>query len=253
MKDALGNVQSILLLGANSDIGRAIVRELLSGRRGTRVVLAVRSTASCAAFADELERGGVSVELLQFDADDLGSHRGVLDLAAAGGDLDVIVSSWGVLGAAQGTLDDDPIAAARVAQTNYVGVVSVGLEAARVLRRQGHGVLVHVSSVAGERVRRANFVYGSSKAASDAFMQGLADSLDGSGAQVLVVRPGFVTTKMTEGMRRQPLSTTPAGVAALTVQAMKRGASTVWVPGVLRWVFSVFRHLPRTVWRRMPM
>ena len=253
MKDAHGNVQSVLLLGANSDIGRAIVRSLLAGRRGTRVVLAARAEDSCADFASELIAGGIAVESLRFEANDPASHRAVIELAAAGGDIDVVVSAWGVLGAPQAALDDDGVAAAQVAHTNYVGVVSAGIEVARQLRRQGHGTLVHVSSVAGERVRRANFVYGSSKAGSDAFMQGLADSLVGSGAAVLVVRPGFVATKMTAGMRKQPLATTAEAVAEATVRGLRQGAHTVWAPSVLRVVFAIFRHLPRAVWRRMPV
>ena len=213
MKDALGKVQSVLLLGGTSEM---CIRD-------------------------------------RFDANDPSSHRAVIELAGAGGDIDVIVSAWGVLGAPQAQLDRDAVAAAAVARTNYLGVVSTGIEAAQFLRSQGHGALVHLSSVAGERVRKANFVYGSSKAASDAFMQGLSDSLVGSGARVLVVRPGFVRSKMTTGMKAQPFSTTPEEVALATVRALRTSAHTVWVPGPLRYVFAVFRHLPRSVWRRMPV
>lgn len=253
MKDALGNVQSVLLLGATSDIGQALVRRLVGGRRGMRVVLAARRTSACEHFAEELRSHGSAVELLGFDADEPSSHRAVLDLAASGGDLDVVVSAWGVLGAPQDALSVDPLAAASVVRTNMVGVVSAGLEAARVLRSQGHGTMIHISSVAGERARRANFVYGASKAGSDAFMQGLSDSLVGSGVRVIVVRPGFVRSKMTEGMKAQPFSTTPEKVAESTVRALTGTAHTVWVPGVLRFVFAVFRHLPRAVWRRLPV
>lgn len=253
MKDALGKVQSVLLLGGTSDIGQAIVRAVVGTRPGSRVVLAARRPEACDAFAEGLRRDGLTVETITFDANDPSSHAAVLDLAAAGGDLDVIVSAWGVLGAPQPALDSDPRAAAQLAQTNYVGVVSIGLECGRVLRAQGHGTLVHVSSVAGERVRKANYVYGSSKAGSDAFMQGLSDALVGSGARVLVVRPGFVQSKMTAGMKAQPFSTTPEGVAQATVRALQSGTHTVWAPGLLRYIFAVFRHLPRAVWRRMPV
>ena len=252
MRDALGKVQSVLLLGGTSDIGSAIVRQLTAGRTGMRVVLAARVPERCNDLAGELRSAGHSVEVLTFDADDTGSHRAVLDLAAAGGDLDVVVSAWGVLGAPQPTLDADPQLAASVAMSNYVGVVSAGLEIARVLRAQGHGTLVHLSSVAAERARRANFVYGSSKAGSDAFMQGLSDSLVGTGVRVLVVRPGFVRSKMTTGMKVQPFSITPEVVAAVTVKALHGVAHTVWAPGLLRYLFAAFRLLPRAVWRRMP-
>ncbi|MGA7420374.1 MAG: SDR family NAD(P)-dependent oxidoreductase, partial [Acidimicrobiales bacterium] len=117
---------------------------------------------------------------------------------------------------------------------------------------QGHGRLVVLSSVAGERARRANFIYGSSKAGLDAFSQGLADSLVGSGVRVMIVRPGFVVGRMTEGMRAQPFATTPEAVAAEVVHGIERGASEVYVPSLLRWVFIAMRHLPRVVWRRLP-
>ena len=110
-----------------------------------------------------------------------------------------------------------------------------------------------LSSVAGERVRRANFVYGSSKAGLDAFAQGLGDSLAGSGASVLVVRPGFVASSMTAGLDPAPMSTTPDAVAAAVVKGLRAGRRTIWVPGALRFVFAVFRHLPGPVWRRMPL
>jgi decaprenylphospho-beta-D-erythro-pentofuranosid-2-ulose 2-reductase len=140
----------------------------------------------------------------------------------------------------------------KVATTNYVGSVSAGLASARLLKHQGHGSIVALSSVAGERVRRANFIYGSSKAGMDGFFQGLGDSLAGTGVGVLIVRPGFVRTKMTAGMPEAPLATTPAAVAQATVKALQTGREVVWVPAQLRLVFAVFRHLPRPVWRRIP-
>ena len=106
---------------------------------------------------------------------------------------------------------------------NYTGAVSSGLAVAAQFRRQGHGRLVVLSSVAGERVRKANFVYGSSKAGLDGFAQGLGDALGGSGASVLVVRPGFVHSRMTEGLKAAPFATTPGAVADATVKALHRG------------------------------
>jgi len=139
-----------------------------------------------------------------------------------------------------------------VATTNYVGAVAAGLASARRLREQGHGALVALSSVAGVRVRRANFIYGSSKAGMDGFFQGLADSLAGTGVRVLIVRPGFVRTRMTAGMEAAPMATTAEAVAAATVKGLQVGRSVVWVPAQLRWVFAAFRLLPQAVWRRIP-
>ena len=120
------------------------------------------------------------------------------------------------------------------------------------LRHQGHGRLVVLSSVAGERARQANFIYGSSKSGLDAFAQGLGDSLYGSGVRVMIVRPGFVVGRMTEGMKPAPFSTTPTAVADAVVKGLESGAAVVYAPPVLRWVFAVMKHLPRAVWRKMP-
>ena len=141
------------------------------------------------------------------------------------------------------------MAAAAAISTNFTGAVSAGLIVARHLRDQGHGKLIVLSSVAGERVRKTNFVYGSSKAGLDGFAHGLGDALSGSGASVLVVRPGFVHTKMTAGMEPAPLSTTPDAVADAIIDGLKTGRTTIWVPSTLRWVFAAFRHLPRPLWQ----
>jgi short-subunit dehydrogenase len=101
-------------------------------------------------------------------------------------------------------------------------------------------------------VRRANYVYGSAKAGLDGFACGLADALYGTGVHLLLVRPGFVIGRMTEGMSPAPFSSTPDQVADATVAALRRQRAVVWVPGVLRPVFAVMRLLPRAVWRRMP-
>jgi len=131
--------------------------------------------------------------------------------------------------------------------------VSVTVPIVQRLVAQGHGAIVLLSSVAGERARKSNFVYGSSKAGIDAYYQGLADSLAGTGVQVLVVRPGFVVSKMTEGMSPAPLSTTPEAVAAAIARGLERGSTTVWVPPVMRLVMAGLRHLPRPVFRRLEL
>ncbi len=251
MKDAFGDVQRVLVLGGTSEIAQAIVRRLVA-RRTRHVVLACRQPADAGGFADELRLAGVTVDVVPFDADDIAAHPAVIDDAVARlGELDLALLAVGVLGS-QEAFDADPAAAAAAFHTNATAGVSAGLVIADRLRRQGHGTLVVLSSVAGERVRKANFVYGASKAGLDAFAQGLADSLVGSGANVLVVRPGFVATRMTAGMKAAPFSTTADAVAEAVVSGLGRGATTVWAPGILRWVFTVMRHLPRPVWRRVP-
>ena len=250
MENALGEPQTVVLLGGTSDIGRAIVSELLSPSTRT-VVLAARRPGEVK--IGDLERPGLAVDVVAFEATATGSHQAfVRDLAARHGDLDVVIVAFGQL-EDQAELDADPARAAELVQVNYTGAVSVSLAVAEQFRRQGHGRLVVLSSVAGERVRKANFVYGSSKAGLDAFAQGLGDALVGSGASVLVVRPGFVHSRMTQGRAATPLASTPTAIATATARALRRGQRTVWVPSTLRPVFMVFRHLPGVVWRRLPL
>jgi decaprenylphospho-beta-D-erythro-pentofuranosid-2-ulose 2-reductase len=253
VENGVGEPQVVVLLGGTSEIGQAIVGAL-AGPATRTVVLASRDPGSTSAFAEQLRSRGVgSVDEVAFEATDHAGHDAfVRDIAARHGDLDVVIQAFGVLGD-QATFDDDPVAAAAAVDVNYTAGVSSGLAVAAQLRRQGHGTLVVISSVAGERVRKANFVYGSSKAGLDGFAQGLGDALAGSGARVLVVRPGFVPTRMTEGMKPAPFSSTPDAVAQATVKGLRRGARTVWAPGILRVVFMGLRHLPGAAWRRLPM
>ncbi|MDQ2724704.1 MAG: SDR family NAD(P)-dependent oxidoreductase, partial [Actinomycetota bacterium] len=193
------------------------------------------------------------VDTLAFDASDTASHEAfVAAVSERVGDIDVVVIAFGLLGDQEADAAGGD-GAVRLLQANYVGAVSVALPVARLLRRQGHGTLVILSSVAGARVRKANYIYGSTKAALDGFAQGLGDSLAGSGAGVLIVRPGFVTGRMTEGMDPAPLATTPEAVADATVAALVAGKDRVYVPALMRYVSAGFRHLPRPLWRRLPM
>lgn len=254
MKDALGAVQSVLVVGGGSDIGLATVRKLVD-RRCRTVVLAGRDREGLEAAAKELRARpeAPAVDVVHFDANDVASHQRFVDeVFDAHPDLDLTLIAFGVLGQ-QPEAERDAGKALQIVTTNYVGAVSVMIPIANRLREQGHGTLVVLSSVAGERARRSNFVYGSSKAGLDAFSQGLADSLVGSGANVLVVRPGFVRSKMTEGLKPAPMSTTPDGVADAITAGIASGATTVWAPGALRWFMAVLRHLPRVVFRRLPI
>ena len=205
MKNALGEVQSVLVLGGTSDIALAITRRLVA-QRGARVVLAARKPEACDAAATTLRAAGASeVHAIAFDATDFASHEGfVRTTFDRFGDFDLVLVAFGVLGD-QARAEHDPAAALEIVQTNFTGTVSVTVPLAVRLRAQGHGTLVLLSSVAGERVRRSNFVYGSSKAGADGYYQGLAASLVSSGVHVLIVRPGFVHTKMTAGMKAAPL------------------------------------------------
>ena len=251
MMNAVGAPQSVLVLGGTSEIALATVRALPRSRLN-RVVLAGRPGAGLdAAVASLASQGIAGVTSIDFDATDTARHGAIINEVFDAGDIDVVILAFGVLGD-QSVAEADPQAAVDVATTNYTGAVSVGLHVARRLREQGHGTLVVLSSVAGDRARRENFVYGSTKAGLDAFAQGLGDALHGSGAHVLVVRPGFVRTRMTEGLPEAPLSTDPDAVAAIIVKALRKGRETVYAPGPLRIVMTGLKALPRPLFRRLP-
>jgi decaprenylphospho-beta-D-ribofuranose 2-oxidase len=243
----------VLLLGGSSEIGLAIVRRL-SELGPVRPYLIGRDRERLAAALAGLERSGVAGGQLDvLDADELDSHRDVIGRAfeRAGG-FDTVVLAVGVLGAQAG-LDADRSDALEVMRTNFTGAGSLLLEALERLRGQGLGTMIVLSSVAAERARASNAVYGAAKAGLDALAQGLADASAGTGVRVLVVRPGFVTTKMTAGLKPAPLSTTAEAVAEASIRALDGRAHTVWVPGQLRHVFAVLRHLPRPLFRRLPL
>lgn len=236
---------SLLLVGGTSEIGLAIARRL----GPERVWLLGRDR-------ERLERvtaGLPAPEIGLLDAARLDTHREAIESAfAAAGGFDVVVLAVGVLGAQAG-LDADPGEAIEVMQVNFLGTGSLLLECLRALRRHGGGTLVLLSTVAVERPRASNPVYGAAKAGLDALAQGLSDSLAGSGVRVLVVRPGFVKTRMTAGRKPAPFATTPEAVASATVAALRGRAGTIWVPRRLRPVFAVLRHLPRAIYRRLPL
>jgi decaprenylphospho-beta-D-erythro-pentofuranosid-2-ulose 2-reductase len=257
VKDSLGSVQSVLVLGGGSEIALATVRELVA-RRATTVVLAARRPDALDAEVKELRelargRPNVTIEAVPFDGDALDTHDAFVDgVFDRFGDFDVVLIAFGVLGE-QSRAERDGAAAVEIARVNYLDPVGVAVPVSNRLRAQGHGTIVVLSSVAGERARRSNFVYGSTKAGLDAFFQGLGDALVGTGASVMIVRPGFVHTKMTEGLDPAPLATTPEAVAEAIVRGLERGSEIVWVPPALRWVMTVLRHVPRPLFRKLPL
>ncbi|MGO9965177.1 MAG: SDR family NAD(P)-dependent oxidoreductase [Acidimicrobiales bacterium] len=252
MNDLTSMPQTAVVLGGGSDLSRAILRAI-AGRRLISVLLTGRSQVTLEAAATELR--GLSVPKVEtdlLDVTEIAALESFADAAAQRlGSIDLVLIAAGELDMADlATLGAPRVAS--LATTNFTGPAATMMAFARVLRAQGHGRIVVLSSVAGYRVRAANFVYGAAKAGLDGFALGLGDALAGSGVRVMVVRPGFVRTKMTAGRKPTPLAVEASDVADAVVRGIETGADIVWVPSVLRYVFWIFRLLPRSLWRRIP-
>ncbi|OBK15312.1 SDR family NAD(P)-dependent oxidoreductase [Mycobacterium asiaticum] len=240
----------IVIFGGRSEIGVELARHLAPG--ATVLLVARRADQLGDEVATVRDAGAASVHTLEFDADDVSSHAALVDaIIAEHGSIGTAVLAFGVLGD-QARAEIDAAHAVAIVHTDYVAQVSLLTILAAAMRRANRGSLVVFSSVAGVRVRRANYVYGSAKAGLDGFANGLADALHGTGVRLLIARPGFVIGRMTQGMTPAPLSSTPEQVAAATAKALAKGRRSVWIPWALQPMFFTLKLLPQFVWRRMP-
>jgi decaprenylphospho-beta-D-erythro-pentofuranosid-2-ulose 2-reductase len=251
LKNSLGSVQTALVLGGDSDIAYSLLTHLIRERLQT-IVLAGRNLTSLEQRASNLkELGAKNVTSIEFDGTDLESHVAFVDrVFSEFEDIDLAFVAIGALGD-QMIDEHDRERALGVIATNYIGPVSTLIPLASAMRRQGHGTIAVMSTVAAEKPRRSNFIYGSSKAGIDWFAQGLGDAMHGSGVNVMVIRPGFVRSKMTAHLDDAPLAVSPDEVADAIVAGLRSNQRIVWVPGKMRWVMSALRHLPHAVFRRL--
>ena len=236
----------VLLLGGTSEIGLAILSALHLGP-DAEVILAGRDVQRLEAAGKSLSR---PVTAVRYDALESGAHQAFAEGVCAGGVPDIVIAATGIL-TPQALLQQDVQLAATMIETNFTGHVTALLAFGEAMRRRGSGAIVVLSSVAAVRPRKFNSVYGATKVAIDAFARGYADSLHGTGVRVLLVRPGFVTGRMTEGMKPAPLATTPAAVGAAVASALRGNKSVVWVPAPLVGLATVMKLIPRSVWRKM--
>lgn len=246
MNDAFGRPQTALVVGGGSDLALAVLDRL--DVTLVRVGLAARSAdALASAVAD---RFTAEVRTFHFDAADPTEHATMVDEAAEWlGDIDLAIVAHGDLGQPF-SLETTPEEVARLISVNHAGAAAACQAVARCLAAQGHGTLVAFSSVAAMRPRLGNLPYASAKAGFDAFALGLDHALAGTGARIMVVRPGFVHTKMTAGLAPQPLATDAAAVADAVVDGLVKGKSVVWAPAPLA-LTPALRILPKALWRRL--
>ncbi len=245
-------MRTAAVIGGSSELAGAVLSALASRGLET-VVLCGRDRDGMARVAGRLALLGVGrVEQLFCDVERTGTLAALAgEVVGLVGRLDLLLVAAGRLGPE--TLEElDPETVGHVLTSTFGGPAAAVMAFVPALRRQGGGRIVVLSSVAGLRVRRANFAYGAAKAGLDGFCQGLADALAGTGIEMILVRPGFVHTKMTAGRRPQPLAVGPEQVATAVVRGLDRGSPVVYVPASLRPVFFLARLLPRSLWRRLP-
>ncbi|WP_175935807.1 decaprenylphospho-beta-D-erythro-pentofuranosid-2-ulose 2-reductase [Corynebacterium sp. Marseille-P4321] len=252
MLNAVGQAQHILLLGGTSEIGLAIVEEFASRGGNPTVTLAARgdSPRLDGAIAAVQRAGAGHVRLVDFDATDFADHPAVIEAAFADGDVDVAVIAFGTLGD-QEQLWQDQAAAVESAQMNFTAPMSVAVLVGQEMKRQGHGTIIGLSSVAGMRVRRSNLVYGAAKAGIDGFYLQLGEALREDGVHVTVVRPGQVRTKMTEGLDEAPLTVDKEEVAQAAVDAALNGNRTVFVHKLFAPISLVLQCIPAPIMRKL--
>jgi decaprenylphospho-beta-D-erythro-pentofuranosid-2-ulose 2-reductase len=248
MSDALGRFRRVLVLGGGSEIAEATVRALLRRHGPMTVVLATRPGTSVDTAA--LERAGATVVRLDFEAREHSTHETALAPAFAGGDVDLVLLAFGVLGE-QALAEGDARSAVAIADTNFTAAVSALTVVANHLRGQGHGTIVVLSSVAAQRPRASNYVYGASKAGLDAFARGLQLTAARDGLRVMVVRPGFVRTAMTAHLPPAPFSVDAERTGVEIAAALEGKADIVWIPRILRPVMWLLERSPRSLMQRM--
>ncbi len=241
-----GGLSRVLLLGGTSEIGLAILAAL-NLAPGTEVILAGRDAQRLEAAGKTLNR---PVTVVRYDAMDTDGHQAFADEICAAGVPDLVIAATGIL-IPQDLAERDVRRAATMIETNFTGHVTALLAFGEHMRRRGAGTIVVLSSVAAIRPRKFNAVYGATKAALDAFARGYADELHGTGVRVLLVRPGFVIGRMTEGMTAAPLATTPEAVGAAVAAALRGRKNTVWVPASLAGLATAMRLMPRSLWRKI--
>ncbi|NLA34213.1 MAG: SDR family NAD(P)-dependent oxidoreductase [Actinobacteria bacterium] len=239
----------VLVLGGGSDIAAAIVARLAVDRT-VSVVLAARDIdAATASMCNAAPR--VEFIARRWDATDVEHHQAFIDdVFDRYGSIDLVLCAVGMLGHHAG-LTMSPVEVDTMIRTNFAGPAAALAAVGKRLKSQGHGSVLVLSSVAGARARKSNYVYGSSKSGLDAFAQGMGDALADTAVEVIVVRPGFVRSKMTDGLDPAPFSRTPSEVAEAVVAALGRGSHELWVPKGLGPMMSVLRNAPRPIWRRI--
>ena len=237
-----------LILGGSSSVARAFAFAV--AQDGADVILAGRDTEDLARTAADLKvRTGREASALPFDATAYDTHGDFAETCRGKADRLNVFLAFGIMPSQEET-DRDFGRARAMVETNYLGAVSILDRLAPVMEAQGDGHVVVLGSVAGDRGRLRNYLYGSTKAALHTYLEGLRARLFRSGVRVLTVKPGVLDTAMTWGLARLPFPATPEAFARATLAHVKRGREIAYVPGIWRLIMLVIRHIPERFFKR---
>lgn len=240
----------VLILGARSDIGLAIAHSFAEA--GHAIQLAARNVETLTADqADISLRHSIDVSLVEFDVLDISQHEAFVD--GLGTLPQIAVCTVGLMGD-QAVSERDPVAASVVMRSNYEGPSSILAVLANRFEQRGSGTIVGISSVAGDRGRATNYIYGSAKAGFTAYLSGLRNRLAGKGVHVLTVLPGFVATRMTEGMDLPAkLTAQPDAVALAIRQAVDKKRNVIYVKPAWYLIMMIIRNIPEAIFKKMKL
>ena len=245
-------LERIVIFGATSAIAQATARRL--ARRGARLHLVARDAAKLEAVrADLAARGSPGVTVAVADLDDLARHDALVDAAeSALGSIDAAIIAQGTLPDQKACQDDFTLTCAQW-RTNFIAPASLAAALANRFEARGAGTIVAISSVAGDRGRASNYVYGTAKGALSIFLQGMRARLHAKAIRVVDVKPGFVDTPMTAAFRKGPLWAAPDTIAAGIMKAMDRGTPEVYLPWFWRPIMFAIRHIPERIFVRLKL
>jgi decaprenylphospho-beta-D-erythro-pentofuranosid-2-ulose 2-reductase len=251
MENAFGQPQSVVVFGGSSDIARALTKRLCAARAHTVVLCGRNQTLLDQAAEEAKDYGAAATDTVLFDATDEDAERVVAEaFEKVGENVDLVVVALGLLGE-QEDQENDAARGAEVAIVNFAWPVAALAEVRRRLVAQGSGRILVISSVAAVRVRRSNYLYGASKAGLDRLCGALAESLEGTGVRLQILRSGVVRTRMTKDRSPEPFTTGPEEVAGYVMKGLATNDPVIWSPPILRYAFALLRHLPQRVWRKV--
>jgi decaprenylphospho-beta-D-erythro-pentofuranosid-2-ulose 2-reductase len=252
MENAFGQPQSVVVLGGSSDIARALTKRLCAARAHTVVLCGRNQTLLDEAAEEAKDYGAATTDTVIFDARDVSDAARVVTEAfeKVGETVDLVVVAVGLLGV-QLDQENDATLSAQVAIVNFAWPVAALAEVRRRLLAQGSGRILVMSSVAAIRVRRSNYLYGGAKAGLDRLCGALAESLEGTGVRLQILRSGVVRTRMAQDRAPEPFTTGPEEVAGYVMKGLATNDRVIWSPPILRYAFAVVRHLPKQVWRKV--